>query len=290
MTRIETYDDLAAFERSTVSLKGPVGILLVEDEVEAQFSLDHMARIGFRSIVAMGPKAIPLTSPDGIPMLRVGWRNAQREAVPAAVNAVARKGHGLWMHYCFNAEYLYFPFCETRSVGEMLTFHTEERRDAMLTYVVDLYSDDLRGVGPVSRERAHLDASGYFAEARPDSANHGHPMERQLNFHGGLRWRFEEHMPPQQRRIDRIGLFRAAPRVDLRDDHTFSAPEYNTYACPWHHNLTATICSFRAAKALMRDTGSRDAIDTFMWHRSVRFAWNSQQLLDLGLMEPGQWF
>ena len=50
---------------------------------------------------------------------------------------------GTWLYYCFNAEYLFFPFCETRTVGEMLTFHTEERRDAMLTYVVDLYAGDL---------------------------------------------------------------------------------------------------------------------------------------------------
>lgn len=290
MTRTVTYDDLAAFERSASLGKGPVGILLVEDEVEAQSSLDHMARIGFRSIVVMAPEAFAVTPPEGTTVTRVGWRNAAGGAVPEAVNAVARKGPGLWMHYCFNAEYLFFPFCETRTVGEMLAFHTEERRDAMLTYVVDLYSDDPHGIGPVSRERAHLDASGYFAEARPDPANHDHPMERQLNFHGGLRWRFEEHVPPQRRRIDRIGLFRAAPRVDLRDDHTFTRPEYNTYACPWHHNLTASICSFRAAKALMRNAGSRDAIDTFMWPRSVRFEWHSQQLLDLGLMEPGQWF
>lgn len=249
-----------------------------------------MVRVGFTTIVAMVPDAVPLTAPEGATMIRVGWRNAARDAVPAAVNAVAQKAPGLWMHYCFNAEYLYFPFCETRTVGEMLAFHTEERRHAMLTYVVDLYTDDPKGAGAVARGQAHLDASGYFAEARVDPANRNHPMDRQLNFFGGLRWRFEEHVPPQRRRIDRIGLFRAAPGVDLRDDHTFSEPEYNTFACPWHHNLTATICSFRAAKAMMRNAGSRDAIDTFMWYRSVPFDWHSQQLLDLGLMEPGQWF
>lgn len=262
---IDSSSCLAAFERSTLTLsKGPIAILLVEDEVEAQASLDHMARVGFATIVAMAPEAVPLTQPEGATMIRVGWRNDAQGAVPAAVNAVAQKGPGLWMHYCFNAEYLFFPFCETRTVGEMLAFHTEERRPAMLTYVVDLYTDDPKGAGAVARGRAHLDASGYFAEARVDPANRDHPMDRQLNFFGGLRWRFEEHVPPQRRRIDRVGLFRAAPGVDLRDDHTFSEPEYNTFACPWHHNLTATICSFRAAKAMMRNAGSRDSIDTFM--------------------------
>ena len=40
---------------------------------------------------------------------------------------------GTWLYYGFNAEFLFYPFCETRSVGEMLAFHTEERRAAMLS-------------------------------------------------------------------------------------------------------------------------------------------------------------
>jgi len=31
-------------------------------------------------------------------------------------------------------------------------------------------------------------------------------------------------------------------------------------------------------------------IPTFHWHQSVKFDWSPQQLMDLGLMEPGQWF
>ena len=43
-------------------------------------------------------------------------------------------------------------------------------------------------------------------------------------------------------------------------------------------------------EALRRNPGSRKAIATFHWRNSAPFAWHSQQLLDLGLMEPGQWF
>jgi hypothetical protein len=64
----------------------------------------------------------------------------------------------------------------------------------------------------------------------------------------------------------------------------------NTYACAWHHNLTAAVCSFRTAKALRANPGSRGAIPTFRWAKSVPFQWQSQQLMDLGLIEPGQWF
>lgn len=96
--------------------------------------------------------------------------------------------------------------------------------------------------------------------------------------------------PPARRKIDRIAIFKAAPDLRLREDHTFSDEEYNTYSCPWHHNITATICSFRTAKALKLNPGSRYEIETFKWHNSAPFEWHSRQLLDLGLMEPGQWF
>ncbi len=76
----------------------------------------------------------------------------------------------------------------------------------------------------------------------------------------------------------------------LAPDYTLNEDELNTYACPWHNNLTAAVCSFRTAKALRTNPGSRHAIPTFHWHNSVSFAWHSQQLLDLGLIEPGQWF
>jgi hypothetical protein len=213
------------------------------------------------------------------------------DSVFEAVNAVIAAAPGLWMYYCYNGEYLFYPFCETRTVGEMLAFHGEERRDGMLCYVIDLYASDLdTHSNAVSLEEAHLDKSGYYALARPDADNHDHPKERQLDFFGGLRWRYEEHIPAKRRKIDRIALFRAKPGLRLREDHTFSDEEYNTYACPWHHNLTSAIVSFRTAKALKRNPGSTFDIHTFKWHNSIPFEWHSRQLLDLGLMEPGQWF
>jgi hypothetical protein len=87
-----------------------------------------------------------------------------------------------------------------------------------------------------------------------------------------------------------MSLFRATPGLRLLPDFTLTDEEMNTFACPWHHNLTAAVCSFRTAKALRANPGSRHAVPTFRWHNSVPFDWHSQQLMDLGLMEPGQWF
>jgi len=287
------YSSLQAFlkESSPLLAEGTVALILVEDEVEIATTLRHHLQCGFDSVVVLMPDAFDLPQDVNAKVHRVPYDCRGAEAVPRAVNAViAAAQPGCWLYYCYNAEYLFYPFCETRSVGEMLAFHSEERRDAMLTYVVDLYAGDLEAhPNAVSLEAAYLDKSGYYAQARKDPAT-GHPRERQLDFFGGVRWRFEEHIPARSRKIDRIALFKARPGLQLLPDHTFNEQEYNTYACPWHHNLTAAICSFRTAKALKRNPGSAFEIDTFRWHNSAPFEWHSRQLLDLGLMEPGQWF
>ena len=278
-------------EGKAALVKGPVALIFVEDEVELGTTLRHHLQCGFLAVVALMPEGFDLPADLRQVVHRVTFDCSHPQAVFDAVNRVAAAATpGLWLYYCYNAEYLFYPFCETRTVGEMLAFHAEERRDAMLTYVIDLYADDLNACpGAVSLERAHLDRSGYYALARPDPET-GHPRERQLDFFGGLRWRFEEHVPKTSRKIDRISLFRAAPGLTLQPDHTFSDQEYNTYACPWHHNLTAAICSFRTAKALKSNPGSTFDISSFRWHNSTPFEWHSRQLMDLGLMEPGQWF
>ncbi len=286
------FDSLTSFAKdpSAVPRKGPVALILVEDEVEVDTTLRHHQQAGFAHVIACMPADFTLARDLQEDVVRINYDMSQDRATETAVNALIETvPAGTWMYYCYNAEYLFHPFCETRTVGEMLAFHTEERRDAMLTYVVDLYSDDLwTHQNAVSLDRAHLDRSGYYALARPDEK--GHPKERQLDFYGGLRWRYEEHVPTARRKIDRISMFRTKAGLKLRDDHTFNDEEYNTYACQWHHNLTSAICSFRTAKALKLNPGSTYDIETFKWHNSAPFEWHSRQLLDLGLMEPGQWF
>ena len=76
----------------------------------------------------------------------------------------------------------------------------------------------------------------------------------------------------------------------LLPDYTLNDAEMNTYACAWHHNLTAAVCSFRAAKALCTNPGSRHAVQSFRWRYSEQFTWSDHQLMTLGFIEPGQWF
>ena len=285
------YADLTTFLASGLlaTAKGPVAVVIVDDPVEVDSTLRHHLDLGFRRLLMFAAPGTRVPDDLASRIDRIDCNTAAEGVLPQVINSLIAAAPGVWFYVCYNAEYLFYPFCDQRSVGEMLAHVAEERRDAVLTYVIDLYAGDLEAhPSAVSRDDAHLDKSGYYALARLDRSNN--PAERQLDFFGGLRWRFEEHVPAPRRRIDRISLFRAKPGLKLRADHTFSDPEYNTYACPWHNSLTAAICSFRTAKALRRNPGSRFDIPTFRWHNSAPFDWRPQQLLDLGLMEPGQWF
>ncbi|MGV6811986.1 MAG: glycosyltransferase family 2 protein [Brevirhabdus sp.] len=285
-TDLDTY--LAS--ESLTGAKGPIGMIFVEDLVEVDSTIRHHLDMGFSHLLVFAPPELNLPRDLDEAVVRITY-NYTTMSPFEAINAVIEAKPGLWIYYCYNAEYLFFPFCESRNIREMTIFNTEERRDSVLTYVIDLYAGDLnRHQNAVSLADAHMDKSGYYALARPDVENHNHPKERQLDFHGGLRWRFEEHIPVPKRKIDRISIFKAVKGLTLRPDHTFNLEEYNTYACPWHNNLTAAICSFRTAKALKQNPGSTFDIHTFKWHNSTKFEWNSQQLMDFGLMEPGQWF
>ncbi len=269
--------------------KGPVAAIIAEDDVEVAATIRHHLDRGFNTVLLFAPEALVLADEVEAGIHRITYPTMEEGATFTIVNALNKAlPEKTWLYYCYNAEFLFYPFSEHRTVGELLAFHTEERRFSMLTYVVDVYAGDLHQAdNAVSLDDAHLDRSGYYALARDGDSG---PKERQLDFYGGLRWRFEEHIEETRRRIDRISLVRTRRDVRLRPDHTWSDEELNTYSCPWHHNLTAAIVSFRTAKALRVNPASRFEISSFRWHNSVPFEWQSEQLLNLGLMEPGQWF
>lgn len=284
------YRDLEELIGANVFRKGPVAVVMAEDGVEIGSSLAHVRKLGFPCVILLTHDEIEVPPEDEAPVHRVTHDVHAEDAMMHAINQLIAAAPGVWFHFCFNGEYLFFPFSESRDVRELIAFQTEERRYSLLTYVVDLYAVDLdTHPDGVSLDNAHLDRAGYYALGRSDPANHNHPRDRQLDFFGGLRWRFEEHVAENRRRIDRISLFLSKPGLQMRPDFTFNDEEYNTYSCPWHHNATTAVCSFRAAKALRTNPGSRHDVADFRWYYTVPFEWDSQQLMNLGLLEPGQW-
>ena len=269
--------------------KGPTALILIEDDVEVASTIAHHAAAGFANLIAFcaPDRSLPTDLPEKLH--RVDFDVSAEDALQLITNEMIKALPDQWLYYCYNTEYLFYPFCEHRTVGEMLEFMREERRDTVMSYIVDLYAKDLDAhPSGVDRDGACFDKSGYYALARENAD--GETLERQVNVFGGLRWRFEEHIAKARQRTDRVSFFRAHAGLQMLPDRSFNMREYNTYSCPWHNNLSAAICSFRTAKALRRNPGSRAVIDTFHWPQSEPFSWQSQQLLDLGLMEPGQWF
>jgi len=284
------YDELDRFLAGARGGAGPVALILAEDGIELASTIRHHSRIGFDRIAVLAPGHVaPARGPGTDAAAHLRFDARAPGAAARAVNRAIAALPGRWIYWGYNAEYLFFPFCEHRAIAEALAFVAEERRESVHACVVDLYAGDPADhPSGVSVEDACLDLSGYYALARkgPDGA----PLERQLDFFGGLRWRFEEHVPPDRRAIGRVALFRARPGLAMDEAGRFSDPEFDTYECPWHHSLSAAVCSFRAAKALRANPGSAAAARDFRWRNSGRFDWRSQQLMDLGLMEPGQWF
>lgn len=285
------YPSLDAFltDGKAALAKGPVAIVFAEDQVEVDSTLRHNLNAGFAQVILLAPEGIAVPAALEPKIHWITYDVRSDSALIRAVNKVIAAAPGIWLYYGYNAEYLFHPFCETRNLQEMLAFHAEERRDAVFTCVIDLYpGGPVAAIEGLDRANAHIDGAGYYS--LPRLGADGQPIERQVEVHGGLRWRFDDHVDPGRRRIDRIALFRAQAGLQLLLDHRFSIAEYNTFACPWHHNLTACVLSLRAAKALRGNPGSRHDTTRFDWSRSVRFDWSSRQLMDLGLMEPGQWF
>jgi len=284
-----SFDDFLTKGRGTLA-KGPIAVIFADDDVELSSTIAHHQKLGFSSTLLFLPPQLADRDMADSNVHPIVQSATQSDTVPEVITKlIASAPPSTWFYWGYSAEYLVYPFYETRSIGELLTFHTEERRDAMLAYVIDLYASDLgRNPDGVNAASPLFDSGGYYSLQRHD--RDGKPLDRQIDVFGGLRWRFEEHIPWTRRRIDRVSLFRAVPGTTMRPDFTFSNEEMNTFACPWHHNITAAIASFRTAKALKSNPASKWAIPSFTWSKSKEFDWSSRQLLELGIIEPGQWF
>ena len=222
------YSSLSDFQtRGRAALaRGPVAIVVAEDDVEVDTTIRHNLMSGFQSVLLFAPEAVPLAASLESVVHRIGFDTLAEGAAAAAVNGVIEAApEGTWLYYSYNAEYLFYPFAETRTVGEMLAFHAEERRAAMLAYVIDLYASDLgKADNAVSLEDAHLDRHRTITASGRDGSGTGRLGRRQVRLlsaaskvagGGGSRSIF----PRRGGRIDRIALFRAR-RGPLRHQRT----------------------------------------------------------------------
>lgn len=282
----------------------PVAVIAAEDGVWLAETLAHHLRLGFAAVIVLCPPFLDdacaaLTEalgPDAGRVRRIpfdvracpgGAAGAERMLTEAALGART----GRWVYLGVNAEFLFFPFCEGRRIGDLTTFLGEERRDAAAGVIVDIFPATLAEVPPASPEARPLwfDALGYVEVARRDPAAGWAERDRESEIFGGLRRRFEGHIPHSRRSIARMPLFRALPDVGLDPEGRFDSAEMNTRHCAWHRNPTVAVASLRAAKALRANPDSRAVISGLLWPGARAFDWSAQTLVAAGLMEPGQW-
>jgi len=293
MFDFNSLDDLIAkgprFARSDV-----VALILAEDFFQIDQTIAHHLRMGFDHCIVISRSAMHQGVRAQDAVTTVYHDVFATNAMADVVNRCMPMFDGGWVMVCYNGEFLYFPFCETRSISDVTRFVTQEKRPVIPIVVVDAYPAQLprapydTGYDPTSGD-VLIDSIGYHAKPRWNM-DQGRAHDRQLDMFGGLKWRFSNYVPFERRRIDRVALFQARAGLVMGDDWTCSDPDYNTYQGIYHNNLRAALVSHRTAKALSQNPASRSEIEQFAWGHSVPWTGQSRQLLDLGLIEAGQWF
>lgn len=273
------YPSAKAFARARPKLPGGViAVLLCESDRHAAQSAARLVRQGASAIVAVGGSG---DLGVDVPVIHVGALPDQR-GLSDLMNTVLGALRGRWVLWLWNGEFFVFPYGETRTLSDLTAFLEDERRRSLYGYALDLYAPSLpKPTDAVEQATLYFDRIGY----------HGFPRDGQgLRLYGGLGWRFEEMTPPHLQQIGRTVLLKPGPDTAMNQELLFGDTEYDSVSCPWHHNPTGAVMSLRRSRRIMAHPAFAEVAHRLVWSGSEPFQWRSDQLLDLGMIEPGQWF
>ena len=273
------FQTAQAFARARPDLPDALAaVVLCDRPRHAQESVTHLVRHGAGLIVVVGD-AGPLETGD-CPLVRIAEVPGPR--AHRTLGTILQALAGRWVAWLWAGEYLFYPFAETRTLPELAAFLTDERRRALFCYALDLYGIDMPAPGQSPHDcTLHFDRLGYQPFHGPD---------QQLTLRGGLGWRFEELTPPDMLDIGRSSLVRAERGLSLDRHWRFGDAEYDSVACPWHNSPTGAVMTLRRAHRILSDPAFAKVQGDLIWQGSTRFDWTSRQLLEMGMIEPGQWF
>ncbi len=274
------FDRVAAFARNRPDLpEGVVAILFCETRMQVAVPARRLEAQGAVAIIAIGMN-VELDDIT-IPVLHIDERPTQRDAWKQLNTLIAALA-GRWLLWLWNGEFFVFPYGENRTLGDLTAFLSDERRPSVFTYVLDLYGNDLPGpLEDPADEELCFDRIGY----------HAFPQgEHELRVSGGLGWRFAEFGSRDMEQIGRASLFRANRDILMDRRYVFADAAYNSVQCKWHHSPTAAMMTLRRSRRIMAHPDFHAVREKLMWAGSERFDWTSRQLLELGMIEPGQWF
>jgi hypothetical protein len=319
------HDSLPAMSRARAPTRGPVAIVLCETGFLAAASVAWDVRIGARTVIVIGaalPEGDLIAAGAGADLHLVDAPIVGRIDAAAALAQALDWVAGRWAVHHFNGEFPVFAWCERRKLGDLAEFQDAERRGGVGAWTVDLYHDALPGLEDEDAARwtppsaPLFDAGGCFSLTgaaqgweRPSVAPalrrplgawasgrrgaYAAPAQDatdRLRIYGGLGWRMQERVLAGPPRLERTAFVRA--RRGMRPDgwFGFGDPSADGMAGPWHRSPTMAVMSFRAARALLADPDFAQTRPDFRWAMTREWDWSSDQLLNLGVIEPGQWF
>lgn len=260
---------------------GTIAILLCESARYARQSAQRLRDQGARAIIAVGAEAALDLGTGDLPVFRIA-EAPRTTTARELLNPLFDLLDGRWVLWLWNGEFFVFPFDETRCLSELTTFLKDERRKLLYTYALDLYAWQLPpDDSDLAQVELHFDRIGYHAFPKPN---------QQLRLFGGLGWRFEDLTPPGMQQIGRTALLKAEKGVHLNREMLFGESDFDSVSCPWHNNPTGAVMTLRRAARIMAHPAFPDSAHHLFWAGSERFNWSSDQLLQLGMIEPGQWF
>ena len=257
---------------------GVTAIVLCDSPRQAQNTVSHLLDQGAGLVVTIGDCGA--LEVDGRPHVQIAEPPTVRPY--KMLTQVLGGLEGRWIVWLWAGEFLFYPFAESRNLAELTSFLSDERRRVLYCYALDLYGQAMPSGGDDPRAiELYFDDIGYQPFPMDDKC---------LNLHGSLGWRFEELSTRDMHQIGRSSLIKADAGLTLDRFWRFGAPEMDSVACPWHNSPTGAVMSLRRAYRIVAHPGFPDVADDLIWQGSVRFEWSSRQLLERGMIEPGQWF
>lgn len=271
---------VAEFARRRPDLPGGVvAVVLSEQVLHATASARWLQGKGARAVIDVGA-GVDAAEVD-CPVITIEERPAER-GLADQMNLLIDALDGRWVTWLWAGEFFLYPFCESRALADLTEFLTDERRRSLFAYALDLYAHDLPGEGSCPTEAAlWIDKAGYHAFPRSN---------QQLRVFGGLGWRFHEMLPTGMEQIGRTALFKAAHGVHLGQDMMFEDEDYASVSCPWHNSPTGAVMSLRRTRRIMAHPNFGPLRSKLEWRGTAPFHWTSTELMEDGMIEPGQWF
>jgi hypothetical protein len=277
--------------------------------------LQHHRRLGIAEFVFLdlsvaGDLAVRLAAEPGCAVWapRSDWRPG--EAVHMLNALRHRYAHRRWCLSLESTDLFVYHRCEGRRIQSLLDFVSSEHRDHVFALVVDMYAEQPAAglVVPADAAAAHLlpyfDPIGYHT-AEPAT-------DRSVTVRGGPRRRTQfAAMPWESPALDRVPLVKWRRIYGYVDDTSrLHPPRLNTPHAPWHSSPTGCLLRLAlldcapdgaarrpaaATDAAATDAAATDAAATDLAELSLHNAvsrryTSSADLVDCGLLNPGQWF